>query len=460
PVRKAIRILDLLNLGTVSIKGGNYTRWNELGNPREWRATIRMADGGNVDDVLIRPPRTPESQAILRLDRMGDGAFRRALVEVSKPVRLRVLAVGEYAADDLGFADGAWIEDADECSRAWEMTLVNTAPAGGAQKNRAYDNLILLEPGNYLACYGTDDSHAYDEWNAPPPYDPESWGLTLIPEAPLAPGTVKVTLDPAEKNVIAQLAPVGDSEYREQEFYLSHAAQVCIRAYGEWDAKQGRYYDFGWIEDAYTLRPVWTMETNPGHYASGEARNRMVEDKLALEPGLYRVAYVTDDGHAYGNWSSHPPFEPAAWGIRLCGLGEGFSMQWVSESAPQKDSPALIRLAPLESGVHKRIRFRVDGPTRVKLIAMGEGDDGDMYDYGWLVDEDSGETIWKMKYEDTQPAGGARKNRRVEHELTLQPGTYSLNATTDGSHAFGDWNDDVPRDFHLWGITLVEVASR
>ena len=90
---------------------------------------------------------------------------------------------------------------------------------------------------------------------------------------------------------------------------------------------------------------------------------------------------------------------------------------------------------------------------------MGEGDDDDLYDRGWLVDEDSGETIWKMKYRDTRHAGGAKKNRVVERELTLSPGTYSLNAVTDGSHAFGDWNDDAPDDSHLWGVTLIEISS-
>jgi len=455
PVHKAIRILKFLDLGTVSLKGANYLRWDELGEPSEWRAVVSLDDADR--GALAAPGALPPSPAVLRLDRIPNGAFRRALLEVTSPVELRVLAIGEYAADAQSFADGAWISDVDACERLWEMSLVNTVPAGGAEKNRAFDGTVVLEPGRYLACYMSDDSHAYDVWNSQPPYDPDSWGLTLIPAAPLAPGALRVALDPPDENVIACIERVGDSEYREAVFHLRRSARVCVRALGEW-GKEERNVDFGWIEDARTLEKVWTMENKPGRYATGEPRNRIVEEAVALEAGIYRVGYVTDDTHSYAKWHSQPPFDPSAWGIRVCGLGRDFSMASVDLDV-EDDLPTLIRLAPAGDDVRKQARFRVEEPLTVRLIALGEGDSDEMYDYAWLVEEKSGKDVWRMTYADTRPAGGAGKNRRADRTLTLAPGTYALHYKSDGSHAFGDWNAAPPADPQLWGVTLIEVGQ-
>ena len=95
----------------------------------------------------------------------------------------------------------------------------------------------------------------------------------------------------------------------------------------------------------------------------------------------------------------------------------------------------------------------------MRLIALGEGGRDEMYDYAWLTAGDSGRTVWEMRAEDTQHAGGARKNRRIERILTLEPGRYTLGYRADGSHAFGSWNADMPREPYRWGVTLIELAE-
>ena len=41
-----------------------------------------------------------------------------------------------------------------------------------------------LPAGRYAAFYGTDDSHDPSAWNAPPPHDPDGWGLLVrVPDA-------------------------------------------------------------------------------------------------------------------------------------------------------------------------------------------------------------------------------------------------------------------------------------
>jgi len=87
--------------------------------------------------------------------------------------------------------------------------------------------------------------------------------------------------------------------------------------------------------------------------------------------------------------------------------------------------------------MNKVKRFDITEPVRVLLIAVGEGVDGRMIDYGWLENEDTGKTVWEMTYRQTEPAGGARKNRQVRTTISLPKGAYALHFETDGSHAFG-----------------------
>jgi hypothetical protein len=456
PVEKTIKILKMFKLGSVAISGGNRVRWNEYGDPAEWQASVRLAPGAPVD--AIGPATAPDLGALIRIDRTGNSVYRRIGLELTRSASFRLLAEGEYSPRDLGFADNAWIEEPDECRRAWELTLVDTEPAGGAEKNRAFRGEIHLPAGRYIICYATDDSHAYDAWNSNPPYDPDSWGVTLIPTTPLAPGTAKLTPDPPVENVVVRIEKVGDGEFRTEGFHLSHAADFCARGLGEWDSDKERFIDVGWIEDAYTLRKVWSMDSEHGVFAAGESRNRLVEAPVHLEPGDYRVSYATDEIHSYAGWSDHPPFDPAGWGIVLRGL-HGFSPAWVKPLGEGGEERAVIRLAPMGDDQTRQVRFEVPEPTTVRLIALGEADGDEMVDYGWLERESSGEKVWVMRYADSGPAGGAEKNRREERVLTLAPGRYALHYVTDDSHAFGSWNSSPPDDPQLWGVTLIELPA-
>ncbi|MFQ5770315.1 MAG: hypothetical protein ACE5HX_07250, partial [bacterium] len=75
--------------------------------------------------------------------------------------------------------DYGWIEDAEQRKVVWEMTYRKTNHAGGAKKNRLFDDTIFLKKGEYIVYYETDDSHSYNDWNSAPPYDPVNWGITV-----------------------------------------------------------------------------------------------------------------------------------------------------------------------------------------------------------------------------------------------------------------------------------------
>lgn len=457
PIEKTIKLLKMFNLGTFSISGGNKVRWDELGDSDEWGTSVELADGTPADVIGPAPTRVDDG-ALIRVDRVGDSVFRRIGLDLTVPARFRIRAEGEYSSSGKGFADDAWIEERDGCERVWEMTLVNTEQAGGAEKNRIFDAEVAIDPGRYVVCYASDDSHAWEAWNANPPYDPDGWGIELIPSGPLPAGVARVSPNLPEENVVVRIDRVGDGEFRAEGFRLRHAADFCARGLGEWDKSNDRFLDFGWIEDAYTLQTVWSMAGKPGVYAAGEARNRLVQDRVQLAPGAYRVCYVSDEAHSFAGWSNYPPYDPEAWGLALRGIN-GFSPDWVEPMKEDEGDRAIVRLAPLRDDQSRTVRFKVSERMQVKLIAVGEGDDDEMNDYGWLQREPGGETVWEMRYRDTTNAGGSAKNRREERVLTLEPGDYALHFETDDSHAFGSWNTSPPDDPQLWGVTLIELPG-
>lgn len=459
PIKKKITLLKLFELGTIDIKGGVPTDWDSHGRASEWRVSVTALDRDFPEDAILSPARHADLDALVAFREARSGEFFRTGLIVKRPVRLRILSLGEYAAREQCFADGAWIEDLDSCDRAWEMTLTNTHSAGGAKKNRVFDSTVSLEPGHYLVCYATDDSHSYGEWNMQPPFDPESWGVTIFLLDGESREAVEVVEDPPTEEPIVKIDRVGNAEFHRLGFNLRKNTEICIRAFGEWDRSNGRFLDYGWIEDALTLDKIWSMEFDHGYYAAGEARNRMVTDHIALAAGNYYLCYVSDYAHAYGSWSNHPPFDPSAWGIGLRAIGEDFDPNDVKLFDETEGPAAIIRIAPVQNSVHRRVRFAVKDPTKIKIIALGEGSRGDMYDYGWLEREDDHgvKTVWRMEYNDTHHAGGGKKNRRCEKVMTLEPGRYVLHYTSDNSHAFEEWNTDPPADTHLWGVTLLEL---
>jgi hypothetical protein len=61
----------------------------------------------------------------------------------------------------------------------WEMTYRMTDHAGGANKNRVFNDTIALEAGEYTVHYESDGSHSFGHWNASPPDDAVNWGVTV-----------------------------------------------------------------------------------------------------------------------------------------------------------------------------------------------------------------------------------------------------------------------------------------
>jgi hypothetical protein len=254
---------------------------------------------------------------IVRMDRVPNGTLRKQGFTLKKDAHLWIYGLGEryYSQDKL--ADYGWIIDADNLARVWEMTAENTTFAGGDAKNCKFDGIVELPEGNYIAYYRTDGSHAYDDWNAAPPFDRKAWGMKVSAVDKDFDSTDFELFEqsPMNGNVLVNMTGLGDNAYEEYHFELPENTSVRITALGE--GKSGHMYDYGWIEQEDTGDIVWEMTYRKTRHAGGANKNRIVVTNLLLEKGKYVAHFETDDSHSFYEFNASPPDNPELWGMMI-----------------------------------------------------------------------------------------------------------------------------------------------
>ncbi len=114
---------------------------------------------------------------------------------------------------------------------------------------------------------------------------------------------------------------------------------------------------------------------------------------------------------------------------------------------------AVAQIVGVANDADKTVECTLSAETEIRVFAAGEADSGQMFDYGWIENIDTGKPVWEMKPSETTPAGGAAKNRKVDTVITLPAGKYNLRYKSDDSHSFDNWNA-LPPDINFWGIAL------
>lgn len=113
----------------------------------------------------------------------------------------------------------------------------------------------------------------------------------------------------------------------------------------------------------------------------------------------------------------------------------------------------LAEIARVADEKNETVEFTLAREQRVRIYAAGEGFGGQMYDYGWIENAETGKTVWEMKEAETTHAGGAGKNRGVDTIVPLPAAKYRLRYKSDDSHSFDRWNS-LPPTVNFWGIAL------
>jgi len=399
-----------------------------------------------------------KKNSLFSMSGLWDNQYEHQGFILDKPTGLAIYALGELRSD--GSYDYGWIKNVKTSEIVWTMKDKDLEHAGGDRKNRMVNETISLPAGSYAAFFVTDDSHSAREWNAPPPYDPEFWGMTVRVAQPDMNNNVHLTEyeDVPSKNIIVDLTRVRDKEFRSKGFTLKRGMDVRILAIGE--GTDDEMYDYGWITNAKTNAKVWEMKYINTEHAGGAEKNRMVDKIIHLDKGSYMTYFVSDGSHNYHDWNAAPPYDQEHWGITVLGSGDNYAASDVAPYDDQSDKSILARIVRVGDDERRQKNFTLQKETEIRIYAIGEGRDGEMYDYGWIEDGKSGKTLWEMTYRMTEHAGGAQKNRRFDGTITLKPGEYIVHYRSDDSHSFEGWNDDPPADPFNWGITIYNAEPK
>ena len=451
----AVDFRAVVRLARRASGGGPYV---DNGLYKQFALTIDGSGHAATADEIEGPRIAFMATAVISVEPKRNSANRRGF-ELARPTDVEVYAVGELKRDQP--FDYGWIVNADTRKHVWTMTYDNTEPAGGAAKNRMAHERLHLRPGRYVAYFVSDDSHAPDDWNAVPATDPESWGLTLRVADRIARAAVRpFEYEPVpEGQTIVSMIGIGDNANRSTGFTLRRPLDVRIYALGE--SSDREMVDYAWIVDAVEHKRIWTMRYEDTEAAGGSDKNRLFDGVLHLRPGSYFVYYKSDGSHSSNNWNAAPPAEERYWGVSVFPASGRLHRADIAplERTGRGTGTPLALLIRMGDDENARAPFQLTGRTRLRVYALGEGHDGGMVDYGW-IENASGDRVWEMKYDQTDPAGGADKNRVFEGVITLPVGSYVLRYRSDGSHSHADWNDAPPDDPESWGISVFRMDTR
>lgn len=426
--------------------------WDD--NSDDWMVKVSGVDEVYSEDDVRKFQRIAHENAIVDLTNCKNDVYENRGFSLTKKATIDIYMIGEGDAGKM--YDYGWILDAKSRKKIWIMEEEKSEYAGGAVKNKVAKQSLDLDAGDYLVYFKTDDSHSAEQWNANPPYDPFGWGVIIrLADKDKDPSIVSKYSE-KEDEAIVSITKVGDYAYKEKSFEVTKPTSIRIYAIGE--GRSGDMFDYGWISDANTGEIVWKMRYRDTQHAGGASKNRLFQGVIELKPGQYIVHYQTDDSHSYEEWNSRPPQDPEMYGISIYPMNDRENIKFIPRQAI-KSNDILAQLTKIGDEEHVRKQFQLDRTTRIRIMCIGEGDWDEMYDYGWIENVQTGHRVWTMRYDHTEHAGGAKKNRQVDTIITLDAGTYSVNYRSDDSHSYHDWNESPPRDQENWGITVYRLED-
>lgn len=469
---------------SLQLNPGTYTAWFTTAGPtpssRDQRAFLGLkphwtnhkdafslvirTDAANEDAIQTGVPNAADAgeradgAVLWSALRVSNRETEEELVRVTSDAELQVRAIAGLCSAGC---DSAYIEDLESGTKVWELSMENSSPAGGWEANRSFDDLVRLGRGMYRLVFKTDRSHAWNEWRANPPHNPDGFGMEVI----VVSGDAFV-LNPTGREAeapIVSMVDVGSDEQRTVGIRVSERTLVLVDAMGE-IASNGTLYDFGYIVRDATGERVWRMSLDRSTPAGGHETNRQERAIVRLDPGDYTLHFETDDSHAFGDWRKTRPRSTDRWGMTVYALDHTEGAVTVldnamaqAETAPAvQENPGQWMAGLQQAGNDTQFEqpFRLDAEATVHIRAMGEISTNGRYDHGWIEDAGTGERVWEMTLENTAPAGGDPRNRFFDGPVTLPAGEYVLHYISDFNHAYGDFGAGPPTRAADWGIRI------
>lgn len=420
--------------------------------------------------VVLRP--VSQGQALVDIADLSPHETVTAGFALDANQDVRVRAVGADGRRRGGFGNrdrderdpywtgNAWILDAQSREVVWELRDSDAERERGG--TRRFEGTVRLPAGDYVAHYASY-SGTREGWNGSDRRHARGWEDDGISEdfmlaiegsgRPLRDADLARLREAFNRTSFVSFVGLEDEVSERTAFEVLRPTEIEVYAIGEMIDES--VYDYAWIVDMESRRPLWRFGDRRSQHAGGAAKNRQYRFTITLEPGTYAALAVTDDSHDGWDWNAAPPFDPNFWGLTLRVTDPGalgnIRMIPYREAATAGVIVDLTRMGDNEA---PRRGFTLTRSMAVRIHAVGEGMDGRMYDYGWIVNAATRAPVWAMAYHDTDPAGGADKNRTVDETIRLEAGDYVAYYVTDGSHSYDDWNSAAPAFEETWGLTI------
>lgn len=267
----------------------------------------------------------------------------------------------------------------------------------------------------------------------------------------IKPANPESIVDELTADAIAKFIRTGDSQDFQKSFSVNRNIKVRVYSLGE--ASGDDVYDVAWIMDEENNKRIWSLGDRGSKYAGGGSKNIMCDEVIELPKGSYSVSYLSDDSHSYDKWNVTPPYDPQFYGITIW-VNDKADLNSIVKFNPENINNPIIEMIKVKDNKKLSQGIKLKKDLDLRILSLGERGHVDMADYGWIVDADTKETIWKMTKQNSEHAGGASKNRIIDDIVKLKAGNYIVYYVSDGSHSFNRWNSTPPFERERWGITI------
>lgn len=394
--------------------------------------------------------------------------LKQARIEVERPVKIQVEAQGSFEKAGVLAAYG-WILREGDRSVVWQMNASNTQSGRGTLATS--NSTILLPKGRYrvyFTTYGDPllpvESKSWwqnlwgDEarsWHA----DENKWFMTLKLANETESTAVRVLNAPN-----SYIEPIRESDaylwdhsmappfdQKTFQFQVLNPIQLGISTIADLG---GVDPDTVGIRNTTDNSWVWRLDSTNSTPAGGSVRNRKFENVVTLQPGIYEGYYRPAYDHGYDNWAGNPPLDPMGWGIRL-----GVKPEYASSVRAFDiwDQNRVVEITKAGDSARLSQAFSLPERTPLMVYCMGEVDNNEFYDYGWIENAKTGAKVWEMKKASLQSAGGGYKNQFAQQRIILDAGEYRAYFVSDDSHSYNNWNVDAPNSPEHWGLTIMTL---
>ncbi len=136
--------------------------------------------------------------------------------------------------------------------------------------------------------------------------------------------------------LFAGILQAGNNQNLTEQFEVNEVSSFLVSTAGEaFLINDQSLWDHGWIENQKG-DTVWKTEASNLRHAGGDFKNFMQLSIITLQPGRYKLRYVSDDSHSYDEWNAAIPYDPNMWGIQLYKLSTA-EVDYFSENIPKKE---------------------------------------------------------------------------------------------------------------------------